>query len=218
MAAGSVSPLVSMPYARPLSRRPVVSWLIDSTRRGRLRRYARAMGWHLTTDGVLVGDVDGVAVRAYEDRKHVAVVELVAPASLPRLELRPKDAGAASVVDGLRVVHTGDPRFDDVYVLRAAEPWLARAIFDNPVRDAMVSAPLQSVTTVGERLIARGGKGLDPLDIFARGTALRLLMQSVPWEAYSDRRSIPTQQAVQEVVRARQMRPVEPLPSIGRRA
>lgn len=206
------------PYARPVTRRPLVSWLATCTRRGRLRRYARAMGWHVTTDGVLVGDVDGVAVRAYEDRKHVAVMELVAPGMLPRLEVRPRDASSTQVIDGLRVVRTGDARFDRVYVLRAEEPWLARAVFDHAVRDALVSAPRQSITTSGERLIARGGSGLDPLDLFARGSALRLLLQSVPWAAYPDRRTIPTQQAVQEVVRERQMLPVEPLPSVGRRA
>jgi len=215
--SAQASSLVTMPYARPMARRPAVSWLVSCTRRGRLRRYARAMGWHLTTDGVLVGDVDGVAVRAYEDRKQVAVIELVAPGVLPRIELRPRDAGPVSVVDGLRVVRTGDARFDRLYVLRAEEPWLARAVFDHAVRDALVSAPRQSVTTLGERLLARGG-GLDPLDLFARSSALRALLQAVPWEAYTDRRTIPSQQAVQEVVRERQMRPVEPLPSVGRRA
>jgi len=217
MATSVQSGGLAAPYARPLSRSPLAHWVVMHTRRGRLGRYARAMGWHLTTDGVLVGDVDGIAIRAYEDRKQVAVIELVAPGVLPRIELRPRDAGPVSVVDGLRVVRTGDARFDRLYVLRAEEPWLARAVFDHAVRDALVSAPRQSVTTLGERLLARGG-GLDPLDLFARSSALRALLQAVPWEAYTDRRTIPSQQAVQEVVRERQMRPVEPLPSVGRRA
>ena len=42
------------------------------------------------TDGVLVGDVEGIAIRAYEDRRHLAVVELAAPGVLPRMELRPR--------------------------------------------------------------------------------------------------------------------------------
>jgi len=47
---------------------------------------------------------------------------------------------------------------------------------------------------------------------------MRVLLQAVPWEAYSDRRTIPTQSAVHSVLQARQMVPVEPLPSVGRRA
>ena len=209
---------LTAPYARPISRSPLAQWVVMHTRRGRLGRYARAMGWHLTTDGVLVGDVDGIAIRAYEDRKRVAVVELVAPAILPRFELRPLSAALPQIGDGMRAVHTGDARFDAVYTLRAEEPWLLRAIVDESVRGCLVAAPTQSITAVGDRLVSRGGAGLDPLDLLARGTAMRSLLQAVPWEAYADRRTIPTQSAVQSVLRQRQMVPVEPLPSVGRRA
>lgn len=204
--------------ARPLARRPAAQWLVDHTRRGRLKRYARAMGWYLTTDGVLVGDVEGIAIRAYEDRRHIAVVELVAPGLLPRFEVRPRERTALQVGDGMREVHTGDAQFDAFYSLRAEEPWLLRAIVDATVRQALVSAPVQTITTDVDRLVSRAGSGLDPLDLLARGTALRTLLQAVPWEAYPDRRTIPTQAAVNEVVRERQARPVEPLPSVGRRA
>lgn len=205
-------------YARPLSRRPLVQWLVLHTRRGRLRRYARAMGWHLSTDGVLVGDVEGIAIRAYEDRKHVAVVELVAPAVLPRFELRPRDSSTPQIGDGLRAVHTGDARFDTAYSLRAEEPWLLRAIVDHSVRASLVAAPQQSILSLGDRLVSRGGPGLDPLDLLARGTAMHALLRAVPWEAYPDRRTIPSQAAVHEVVRRRQMVPSEPMPSVGRGA
>lgn len=219
MATGAqATTLASLSHARPLTRRPFSQWLIAHTRRGRLRRYARAMGWHLTTEGVLLGDVDGMAIRAYEDRRHVAVVELVAPGVLPRFELRSRASATSQVGDGMREVHTGDAQFDALYTLRAAEPWLVRAIVDNTVRRSLVAAPVQSITTVGDTLISRGGSGLDPLDLLARGTALRTVLESVPWEAYPDRRTIPSQDAVHEVVRARQMRPIEPLPSVGRGA
>ncbi|MFC6236300.1 hypothetical protein [Longivirga aurantiaca] len=210
--------LAGLGHARPLSRRPLAQWIVAHTRRGRLKRYARAMGWYLTTDGVLVGDVEGIAIRAYEDRKHIAVVELVAPAVLPRFEVRQREKSTPQIGDGMREVHTGDAHFDACYSLRAEEPWLIRAIVDSSVRQSLVAAPVQSITAVGDRLVSRGGSGLDPLDLLARGTALRTLLQAVPWEAYPDRRTIPTQAAVYEVVRERQMRPVEPLPSVGRRA
>jgi hypothetical protein len=176
------------------------------------------MGWHLTTDGVLVGDVEGIAIRAYEDRRHLAVVELAAPGVLPRMELRPRAGGASQVGDGMREVRTGDARFDSVYQLRAEDPWMARAVVDATVRSALVSAPMQTVSASGERLVARSDSGLDPLDLFARGSALRVLLQAVPWEAYTDRTAVPDREAVQQVLRLRQLRPVEPLPSVGRRA
>ena len=84
MASGQGQALASLPYARPVNRRPLTQWVVDRTKRGRLRRYARAMGWHLTTDGVLVGDVESIAIRAYEDRKGLSIVELVAPAVIFR--------------------------------------------------------------------------------------------------------------------------------------
>ena len=219
MATGAqATTLAGMAHARPLARRPLAQWLVSHTRRGRLKRYAGAMGWYLTTNGVLVGDVEGIAIRAYEERKHIAVVELVAPAVLPRFEVRPRERTTPQIGDGMREVHTGDTRFDSFYSLRAEEPWLLRAIVDSAVRQSLVAAPAQSIAAVGDKLVSRGGSGLDPLDLLARGTALRVLLQAVPWEAYPDRRTIPSQAAVHEVVRSRQMRPVEPLPSVGRRA
>ena len=134
MATGAqATTLASLGHARPLSRRPFAQWVAAHTRRGRLKRYARAMGWYLTTEGVLVGDVEGIAIRAYEDRKHIAVVELVAPAVLPRFEVRQREKNLPQIGDGMREVHTGDAHFDACYSLRAEEPWLIRAIVDASV-------------------------------------------------------------------------------------
>jgi hypothetical protein len=89
---------------------------------------------------------------------------------------------------------------------------------DAGVRRALLAAPSQSITSVEERLIARGATGIEPLDVLARATALRALVKAVPWEAYPNRMTIPGQAAVQEIVRERQMRPLEELPSMPRRA
>ena len=80
------------------------------------------MGWDLTTNGVLVGDIDGVSVRAYEDRGRTTVIELVAPGALPRMEMVVADRHLAQVSDGMRDVHLGDPVFEQVYIVRAADP------------------------------------------------------------------------------------------------
>ena len=86
------------------------------SRRVRLRRYARAMGWDLTTSGVLVGDIEGIGVRAYEDRARTTVVELLAPGVLPRMEMVNADTHLAQVSDGMRDVHLGDAVFERQYV------------------------------------------------------------------------------------------------------
>ena len=194
------------------------SWMAGHSRRVRLRRYARAMGWDLTTSGVLVGDVDGVGVRAYEDRFHAAVLEFVAPGVLPRMEMVNADTHLAQVSDGMRDVHLGDGVFERQYVIRAAEPWMARAVVDSTVRRALLAAPRQTWTTKDDRLVARSGARLEPLDLFARATALRTVIAAVPWEAYSDRHTPPTLEQVQTVVSERRMRPIEVLPSMPRHA
>ena len=194
------------------------SWLSGHSRRVRLRRYARAMGWDLTTTGVLVGEVDGVVVRAYEDRLHSAVLEFVAPGVLPRMEMVYATAHVAQVSDGMRDVHLGDVLFEKQYVVRASEPWMARAVVDSSVRRALLSAPRQTWATKDDRLIARSGARLEPLDLFARATALRTVIAAVPWEAYADRFTPPTLEQVQAVVSERRMRPIEVLPSMSRHA
>lgn len=220
VAALSVPTAVPGSGAFPPSRarRPSTSWVALHGRRGRLRRYARAMGWTLSSAGVLVGDIDGVGVLAYEDHGRVAVIELVAPAVLPRLEIAVRQTSIPQVGDGMREVLLGDARFDEKYVVRGVDAWLVRAVMDPGVRRALLSAPTQSVTTVEERLVSRGATGLEPLDVLARATALRALVKAVPWEAYPNRVTIPAQADVQEIVRERQMRPLEVLPSMPRRA
>jgi hypothetical protein len=203
---------------RATGREAGTSWLSTHSRRVRLRRYARAMGWDLTTTGVLVGDIDGVGVRAYEDRGRSTVIELVAPGVLPRMEMVTADRHVAQVSDGMRDVHLGDPVFEQVYVVRAADPWFARAVIDAGVRRALLAAPMQSWLTRDDRLVGRSTSKLEPLDLFARATALRTVVASVPWEAYEDRSTPPTLDAVQQVVSDRRTRPEEILPSMPRRA
>jgi hypothetical protein len=178
------------------------------------------MGWEFSPDGHLVGEIDGVAIEVYEDRDRMSIVKLRAPALMPRLATRPRDQHPLTVSDGdgMREVPTGDLSFDRRYLLRAAEPWLARAVVDVGVRRALMAAPTQSWTTVGEDLVARSRAALEPLDLLARATALRALIQAVPWEAYDDRVTTPTPAAVQAAMRARQLRPIESLPSMPRRA
>ena len=194
------------------------SWLAGHSRRVRLRRYARAMGWDITTDGALAGEVDGLAVRAYEDRTHSTVLEMCAPGVLPRMEMVPTEQHVAQVSDGMREVHLGDALFETHYVIRAAEPWMARALIDAPVRRALLSAPTQSWITQEDRVVARSRCRIEALDLFARATALRVLISGVPWEAYTDRNTLPTHEAVMEAVALRRTRPVEYLPSMPHRA
>jgi len=194
------------------------TWLSGHSRRVRMRRYARAMGWDLTTSGVLVGDIEGVGVRAYEDRAHTTVVELVAPGVLPRMEMVNADTHLAQVSDGMRDVHLGDVLFERQYVVRAADPWMARAVLDSNVRRALIAAPRQTWTTKEDRLVSRSTVRCEPLDLLARATALRNVVAAVPWEAYADRQSPPTLEQVQAVVSERRSRPIEVLPSMSRHA
>lgn len=194
------------------------SWFAGHSRRARLRRYAAAMGWDLTTTGVLVGDVAGVSVRAYEERGRTTVIELVAPAVLPRMEMVTADRHVAQVSDGMREVHLGDPVFEKVYVVRAAEPWFARAVIDATVRRALAAAPTQSWLTKDDRLVGRSWTRIEPLDLLARATALRTIIAAIPWESYTDRATPPTLEDMQRVVADRRSRPVEFLPSMPRHA
>jgi hypothetical protein len=180
------------------------------------------MGWELTPDGHLLGEIDGVDIRAYEGSDHAGVLELTAPGLLPVLDMVPRDGFSAAsprtASNELRDVATGDLTFDRRYQLRAAEPWLARAVVDNDVRRSLLAAPAQSWITTGHHLVARGRTGLEPLDLLARATALRAVIASVPWEAYPDHETAPSPAAVQAVMRARRMLPHESLPSMPRRA
>ncbi|MFM2078010.1 MAG: hypothetical protein RJA49_1900 [Actinomycetota bacterium] len=194
------------------------SWLSTHSRRVRLRRYARAMGWDLTTSGVLVGDIEGIGVRAYEDRARTTIVELLAPGVLPRMEMVNADTHLAQVSDGMRDVHLGDAVFERQYVVRAADPWMARAVIDLNVRRSLISAPRQTWTTKEDRLVSRSSVRCEPLDLLARATALRTVIAAVPWEAYADRQSPPNLEQVQAVVSERRMRPIEVLPSMSRHA
>jgi hypothetical protein len=194
------------------------SWLAAHSRRVRLRRYARAMNWDVTTDGALVGEVDGLAVRAYEDRTHATVLEMCAPGLLPRMEMVTAESHVAQVSDGMREVHLGDALFETHYAIRAAEPWMARALIDATVRRALLSAPTQSWVTADDRVIARSRCRIEPLDLFARATALRVLIGAVPWESYTERDALPTQEAVMEAVALRRSRPIEYLPSMPHHA
>lgn len=216
MQLGGTSPAAAP--ARASAHEAGSSWMAGHSRRVRLRRYARAMGWDLTTTGVLVGDVDGVAVRAFEDRFHATILEFVAPGVLPRMEMVNADTHLAQVSDGMRDVHLGDPAFERQYVVRAAEPWMARAVVDSTVRRALLAAPRQTWATKDDRLVSRSSARLEPLDLFARATALRTVIAAVPWEAYADRHTPPTLEQVQEVVSERRMRPIEVLPSMPRHA
>ena len=216
MQLGGMSPTATA--VRTPAHRAGSSWMAGHSRRMRLRRYARAMGWDLTTSGTLVGEVDGIAVRAYEDRFHAAVLEFVAPGVLPRMEMVNADTHLAQVSDGMRDVHLGDVAFERQYVVRAAEPWIARAVVDSTVRRALLAAPRQTWTTKEDRLLARSTARLEPLDLFARATALRAVIAAVPWEAYADRFTPPTLEQVQAVVSERRMRPIEILPSMPRHA
>jgi hypothetical protein len=194
------------------------NWLSTHNRRVRLRRYARAMNWDLTSDGALVGEVDGLAVRAHEDRTHSTVLEMWAPGVLPRMEMVQAETHVAQVSDGMRAVHLGDALFETHYAIRAAEPWMARALIDTAVRRALLSAPTQSWATQDDRVVARSRCRIEPLDLFARATALRVLISAVPWEAYTDRDVLPEQDAVLDAIAVRRTRPVEYLPSMPHRA
>jgi hypothetical protein len=176
------------------------------------------MGWDLTTTGVLVGDIEGVGVRAYEDRAHTTVLELIAPGVMPRMEMVNADTHLAQVSDGMRDVHLGDVMFERQYVIRAADPWMARAVVDSNVRRALIAAPRQTWTTKDDRLVSRSTVRCEPLDLFARATALRYVVAAVPWEAYADRHTPPTLEQVQAVVSERRTHPLEVLPSMPRRA
>lgn len=205
----------------PAQRQPLeasTSWIAARSRKVRLRRYARAMGWDISHDGVLVGEIEGLAVRAYEDHGRTTVVEMLAPGRLPRMEMIPVERYVPQVSDGMREVHLGDHWFEDVYVVRADEPWMARAVIDESARRALLAAPVQTWATFDDRVVARSRARIEPLDLFARATALRVLLLAVPWEAYDDPWTLPSQTAVARAVADRRAQPVERLPSMPRYA
>jgi hypothetical protein len=219
MAFGVSTSLV-VPAVPPQASRAFGRLTLTHSRRARLKRYAKAMDWEFSPEGHLVGEVDGIAIRVTEGRDRDAVIDMLAPAILPRMTMQPRPAGdsPAASADGLRDVPTGDLTFDQRYHLRAEHPWLVRAVMDAGVRRVLLAAPLQSWDAVGEHLVSHSGSGFDPLDLLARATALRAVLAAVPWEAYSDRVSTPSPAAVQAALRTRRMRPVEELPSMPRYA
>lgn len=217
MAFG-VSTSVVVPVVPAQATRAFGRLTLTHSRKARLKRYARAMDWEFSPEGHLVGEVDGIALRVTEGHDRDAVIDMLAPAMLPRMEMRPRSDVAAPPLDGMREVPTGDLAFDRRYDLLAAEPWLVRAIMDSGVRRVLLAAPAQSWSAVGDHLVSHSGSGFDPLDLLARATALRAVLQAVPWEAYSDRTQIPSPAAVQAALRTRRLRPVEELPSMPRHA
>jgi hypothetical protein len=217
MAFG-VSTSVVVPAVPAQATRAFGRLTLTHSRKARLRRYARAMDWEFSPEGHLVGEVDGIALRVTEGHDREAVIDMLAPAILPRTEMRPRSDAAPAELDGLRDVPTGDLAFDRRYHLVAAEPWLVRAIMDSGVRRVLLAAPTQSWSAIGDHLVSRSGSGFDPLDLLARATALRAVLQAVPWEAYCDRDQIPSPAAVQAALRTRRLRPVEELPSMPRNA
>ena len=215
MAFGVSTPVVVPGLRAPLSR-PFGRLTLSHGRRHRLKRYAKAMGWEFSPEGHLVGEVEGIAIRVTEGRERDAVIDLLAPAILPRMQMQPLAVPAPAPPETMRKVPTGDLHFDRSYELWAAEPWLVRAIVDAGVRRVLLAAPVQSWSTVGDHLVSHSASGFDPLDLLARATALRAVVQAVPWEAYTDRVSTPTPAAVQAALRTRRLRPVEDLPSMTR--
>lgn len=213
VSASVVAPVVPAQATRAFGR-----LTLTHSRKARLKRYARAMDWEFSPEGHLVGEVDGIALRVTEGPHRDAVIDMLAPAVLPRMRMRPRAEAEGDPDPDLRDVPTGDLTFDRRYHLAAVEPWLVRAVMDSGVRRVLLAAPTQSWTAVGDHLVSHSGSGFDPLDLLARATALRAVLQAVPWEAYSDRSRIPSPAAVQAALRTRRLRPVEELPSMPRNA
>lgn len=176
----------------PSLRRLRLRWLrhrAASMRDSRFRQYGQAMGWTWVEDrGRMVGEVAGWPVSAYEDESHASVVVLHTPAAMSPLLVRPRAHGGsiAVEVDGLTALMTGDRAFDEAYEVRAAEPWFATLVLSPTVRESLLAAPAQQWTTEGSDLVSVGPPLRDPLDLLARMSALTAVLESVPWEAYSD--------------------------------
>ena len=132
--------------------------------------------------------IAGWPVSAYDGVDGTTVIVLHTPAAMSPLLVRPRVQGGSVAVelDGMVGLMTGDARFDAVYEVRAAEPWFATLVLSAEVRSALVAAPEQQWTTDGADLIAEGPMPRDPLDLLARMAALTAVLESVPWEAYSD--------------------------------
>lgn len=162
---------------------------VVSLRNSRFRQYGHAMGWEWDERrDRMVGEVGGWPVSAYEDESHASVVVLHTPAAMSPLLVRPRALGGsvAVEVDGLTALMTGDRAFDEAYEVRAAEPWFASLVLSRTVRQALLAAPSQQWTTEGSDLVSVGPPLQDPLDLLARMSALTAVLESVPWEAYSD--------------------------------
>lgn len=155
------------------------------------------MGW--TTDehtGVLLGEMAGWPLTAYDDAQGRSIIEFRAPAAMSPVLARPRRRGAPIVVeqDGLTALMTGDPEFDEAYEVRAAEPWFAYLLLGLEVRRGLLSAPAQEWSIDGATLTSIGPHLDDPLDLLARTGALAAVLESVPWRAYTDT-AVPPQRA-----------------------
>ena len=160
-----------------------------SLRDSRFRQYGHAMGWTWDEDrGRLVGEVGGWPVSAWEDEDRSSVIALHTPAAMSPLLVRPRPRGGSVAVDhdGLTPLMTGDKAFDEAYEVRASEPWFALLVLSSTVRAALIAAPTQQWTTEDCDLVSLGPQLRDPLDLLARMAALTAVLESVPWEAYSN--------------------------------
>lgn len=180
-----------------------------SLRVSRFRQYGNAMGWVWDEDRqCMVGEVVGWPVSAYEEADGTSVVVLHTPAVMSPLLVRPRVRGGSIAVehDGLTALMTGDVVFDQAYEVRAAEPWFAMLVLSHSVRAALVAAPTQQWTTEGSDLLAEGPPLRDPLDLLARMAALTAVLESVPWEAYSNNNVPPGRSEVAAALDRREQR------------
>ncbi|MEO6822906.1 MAG: hypothetical protein ABI246_10175 [Candidatus Nanopelagicales bacterium] len=181
----------------------------QQAREARFRDYLRAMGW--TADehtGVLVGEMAGWPLTAYEDARGRSIIEFRAPAAMSPVLARPRPRGGPIVMeqDGLTVLMTGDPDFDEAYEVRAAEPWFAYLVLGTEVRRGLLAAPPQEWSIEGARLTAIGPHLDDPLDLLARTGSLAAVLESVPWQAYTDTTVPPQRAAVVAAMAGREPR------------
>jgi hypothetical protein len=178
-------------------------------RSGVFQRYGRAMGWVWDDNrGRLMGEVNGWPVAAYEEPDGSSAIVLHSPAAMSPLLVRPLGRGPlpALEMDGLVPLMTGDADFDAAYQVRAAEPWFAMLVLTGPVRGALLAAPAQQWSTDGYDLVSLAPRPRDPLDLLARMSALTVVLESVPWEAYSDSAVPPGRSAVAAALDLREVR------------
>jgi hypothetical protein len=157
------------------------------------------MGWVVDEQtGILRGEMAGWPLTAFQDAKGRSVVQFRAPAAMSPVvtRLRTRDRPSVAEHDGLTAVMTGDPDFDHAYEVRAAEPWFASLLLAAQVRQGLLSAPPQEWWIEDTVLTAVGPHIDDPLDLLARTGALAAVLESVPWQAYSETTVPPPRAAV----------------------